>query len=198
MSERRYNPQSLELRTVPGGKQVIAGYAIVFNQLSGNLGGFVEVIEPRATNSVDFSDTVATFNHNSNIVLGRVPKTMSYRVDSKGVYVEIQPPETRKDILEHIRRGDIKGMSFTFRIKKGGDTWEAPNAGRILPLRRITAFDIIPELGPVTNPAYTQTDVTVAMRSLELFKKKNPKAFELAEYHRKLRLKIQASFLKKI
>lgn len=202
--ERREILQEIELRTNEQGKEVIAGYAIVFGQESQDLGGFTEIIDNRAVQNVDFSDTVASFNHDANIVLGRVPRTMTYKVDERGVYVEIDPPESRKDVLESIRRGDVKGMSFTFRISKGGDKWEKPSGESKLYKRTISQFDVIPELGPVVFPAYLSTDVGVAKRALGVLKdteerelsealqrEKELNEIKISNYHRSLKAKIK-------
>lgn len=198
--------QPVELRTLEDGTEVLTGYAIVFNQESEDLGGFVETIEQSATDGVDFSDTVSTFNHDANQVLGRVPKTMSYDVDERGVKVVITPPETQtgRDVKELVRRGDVKGMSFTFRVAKNGDKWEKPKDQRNLYHRTITKFEVIPEWGPVVFPAYRATDVTVAKRQLGVMKdaeeRESSEALELERakqdlkiknYHRKLDLELR-------
>lgn len=205
--ETREYLHPVELRTNESGKEVIAGYAIVFDRESEDLGGFTEVIDKRAVDSVDFSDTVASFNHDANIVLGRVPRTMTYKVDERGVYVEIDPPESRKDVLESIARGDVKGMSFTFRIAKGGDKWDKPSGESKLYKRTISQFEVIPELGPVVFPAYRSTDAQVAKRALgvlkdaeerelsdALQKEKELNKIKLNNYHRALKAKLRMRF----
>lgn len=214
-NETRTIMQPVELRKLEDGTEVLSGYVIVFNQESEDLGGFVETIERSATQSVDFSDTVSTFNHDPNLVLGRVPKTMSYTVDERGVRVDITPPDTTtgRDVRELVRRGDVKGMSFTFRIKKDGQKWEKPKDARGLHHRTITAFDAIPEWGPVVFPAYRATDITVAKRELGMLKDKEERestdALELERakqelerdkvnnYHRELKLKIRSRLIKR-
>ncbi len=46
------------------------GKAIVCNSRSHNLGGFVEVIDPKALDEADLSDVVGLFNHDRSMVLG--------------------------------------------------------------------------------------------------------------------------------
>jgi HK97 family phage prohead protease len=214
-NETRTIMQPVELRKLEDGTEVLSGYAIVFNQESEDLGGFVETIERSSTEGVDFSDTVSTFNHDANNVLGRVPKTMTYSVDERGIKVDIYPPDTTtgRDVKELVRRGDVKGMSFTFRIKKDGDKWEKPKDARGLYHRTISAFEQIPELGPVVFPAYRATDISVAKRELGMLKdieerestdaleleraKKELEREKVNNYHRELKLKIRSRLIKK-
>lgn len=194
-TEKRYISQPVELRTLDDGTEVISGYALVFDSESENLGGFVETIDRTAVDGVDFSDTVSTFNHDANLVLGRVPRTMTYNVDERGVKVDIIPPDTQagRDVRELVRRGDVKGMSFTFRIKEKGDKWEKPRDARNVYHRTITKFEAIPEWGPVVFPAYRATDVSVAKRELGVLKDKEERetsdAMELERAKEELKIK---------
>lgn len=198
--------EDIEIRANAEGEEVIAGYAIVFNRESEDLGGFKETIDPGAVAAVDFRNTVATFNHNPNNVLGRVPLTMTYQVDDRGVYVEIKPPDTAvgRDLVTLVKRKDVRGMSFTFRVGKDGDKWDSPTGANKLYKRTVTKIDAIPELGPVVFPAYRATNVAVAKRALGILKDAEEreatdaleKARELDEikiknYHRALKLKIK-------
>src|SRR5262249_43317892 len=66
--ERRYTPGRVEART--DGHR-IGGYAIVFNKLSRNLGGFVERSVPGVVNqsrSLGWPNVVCRYNHDSNMV----------------------------------------------------------------------------------------------------------------------------------
>ena len=206
MIEIREDLEEVELRATDDGKEVITGYAIVFNRESQDLGGFKEIILPSAVDGVRWSETIATFNHNADNILGRVPKTMTLTVDERGVKVEIVPPDTTvgRDVMELIRRRDVKGMSFTFRIKKNGDKWEQPKGDKGPYLRTISAFDIIPELGPVAMPAYPSTNVSVAKRALSMLmdekerqesdqieRENQLQKIKLQNYHRAMRLKLR-------
>jgi uncharacterized protein len=203
--------QDIELRQNEQGKEVISGYAIVFDRESEDLGGFKEIIERTAADTVDFSDTVATFNHDANNVLGRVPQTMKYRIDERGVYVEIEPPDTTigRDTTTLIKRGDVKGMSFTFRISEKGQRWEKPTGGQKTYTRYISKLDVIPELGPVVFPAYRATDAMVAKRALGVLKDAEEKELtdalqkerelnqiKINNQHRALKLKMRTRFNK--
>lgn len=162
--------QPVELRKSEEGKEYIEGYGIVFNEWSENLGGFIERIDPGAVEGLSWADVVATRNHNMDLLLGRVPKTMDITVDGTGTRYKIDPPNTTagNDTLESIRRGDINGSSFIFTVKE--DDWVRPERDGEPYQRTIKKFGRVIEMGPVVGPAYPQTDATVAKRNLGMIR----------------------------
>lgn len=145
----------------------VRGYAYRFNELSHDLGGFRERIAPGAgMASLERNDVVATFNHNVDQVLGRRSSgTLRAGEDDHGGWYEIDLPDTStgRDLAELLKRGDVKGSSFTFRVGRGGQHRAGTDAETGLPVREITEMDVA-ELGPVLNPAYPTTDA--ALRSI--------------------------------
>lgn len=148
----------------------LRGYAIVFNARSQNLGGFQEVIAPDAIDRTfkEAIDVRALVNHDSSKVIGRLNAgTLEMRKDSKGLRVTIEPDmdvSYARDIAAAVKRGDVSGMSFAFRTIE--DDWNYEDED--VPLR--TVLDMrVSEVSIVTFPAYTQTDVQVAQRSLQAF-----------------------------
>jgi hypothetical protein len=152
------------------GRAVIRGYAVVYNRLSLDLGGFRERILPGAFDAVlnrqrGRQDLVSYFNHNPDVMLGRESSgTLKVWSDDKGVGFEVVPPTTRADILELVQRRDVKGASFTFSVEKGGEGFTTDENGRAI--REIRAANLY-ELGPVVQPAYPSTSAAVAMRSYQ-------------------------------
>lgn len=151
----------------------IVGYAARFGVNSLDMGDFVERIDPGAFRVVSERrgrkkplETRALFNHDPNHVLGRYPDTLRLIVDERGLRYEVLPPESRADIVESIRRGDIKGSSFSFTIGEGGETWSNENGRSV---RTVTKIEALYDVGPVTYPAYPDSDVTVAKRSYDEF-----------------------------
>ncbi|MEV6399615.1 HK97 family phage prohead protease [Streptomyces sp. NPDC051907] len=144
------------------------GYAYRFNELSHDLGGFRERIVPGAgMASLERNDVLATFNHNADNALGRRSSgTLRVGEDEHGGWYEVDLPNTSvgRDVAELLKRGDVKGSSFTFRVDKGGQRRAGTDPETGLPIREITAMDVA-ELGPVLNPAYPTTDA--ALRSIE-------------------------------
>lgn len=148
----------------------LRGYAIVFNARSQNLGGFQEVIAPEAIDRTfkEALDVRALVNHDSAKVIGRLRAgTLQMQKDATGLRVTIEPDmdiSYARDIASAVRRGDVSGMSFAFRTIE--DDWNYDD--ETMPLR--TVLDMrVSEVSIVTFPAYTQTDVQVAQRSMQDF-----------------------------
>lgn len=142
----------------------IKGYALVFNRLSEDLGGFREQIAPEAVLRTlrEGLDVRALFNHNPEIVLGRTKAgTLRLDKDPHGLAVTIDPPDpvNPPNLLESIRRGDISGMSFSFRTLE--DSWDFKTD----PPTRTLLDMIVREVSPVTFPAYS--DTSIAVRSMD-------------------------------
>lgn len=165
----------------------INGYAIVFNSLSEDLGGFREMIAPEAVDRAlnEGADVRALVDHDSGKVIGRTRAgTLELRKDGRGLRVKIEPDTEisyARDIMRAVDRGDISGMSFGFRVL--ADAWDYD--GKI-PLRTVLDMQLS-EVSIVSFPAYGATDVSVAMRSLDSFKKSNPMRTK-AWYDSRLRL----------
>ncbi|HEY1598909.1 MAG TPA: HK97 family phage prohead protease [Pirellulales bacterium] len=147
----------------------IAGYAAVFNSYSSDLGGFKEIIRPGAFKQslAGGVDVRALWNHNNDLVLGRLSAgTLRLREDSKGLFFDLSPPDTQagRDAIESIRRGDVTGCSFGFRVPRKGDSWRLMDGERI---REIHDADIF-ELSICAFPAYQRTEVGIRMASPQM------------------------------
>jgi HK97 family phage prohead protease len=158
---------ALEIRAV--GERIV-GHAIVFDTRSRDLGGFVEVIRPQAVDRSLTADIVALFNHDQGAVLGRTPKTLSLRKDTRGLAFELHPPATQagREALELVGRGDIRGASFGFKTLK--DTWSRDGDTTV---RTLLDMEIL-EISLTALPVYTATDVAIAQRSLQAFQAQQP------------------------
>lgn len=145
------------------GELRIKGYGAVFNSLSHDLGGWREIIHPDAFSKVLRQDVHSYFNHDPNMILGRVSSnTLRIWVDDRGLGYSVKPPKSRADVIESLERGDVTGSSFAFSIAKDGEAWTADERGK--PLRTITKVSRLYEVGPVVSPAYP--DTSAARRSL--------------------------------
>ena len=139
----------------------IVGYAVVFDTRSRDLGGFVEVVRSTA---VDASgDVVALYNHDVGAVLGRTPKTLTLAKDGRGLAFTLDPAQTTagRDAFELVRRGDVTGASFGFVTQQ--DAWRKDGS---LTIRELLDIEIA-EISLTAFPAYQQTDVSFAQRSLQ-------------------------------
>jgi hypothetical protein len=96
--------------------------------------------------------------------------TLQMQKDGKGLQVTIEPdPDISyaRDIMLAVKRGDVSGMSFAFRTIE--DAWDEDG-----PMAIRTVLDMrVSEVSVVTFPAYTQTDIQVAQRSLQDFRPSN-------------------------
>jgi len=104
---------------------VIEGYAIIFNTLSDDLGGFKEIIHPNALKGVDISDVKCLINHDFNYVIGRTQaNTLELSVDDKGLYFRCKLPNTSyaRDIYENISAGNVNQCSFFYTLPPKDDT----------------------------------------------------------------------------
>lgn len=149
-------------------RNVIMGYAAVFNALSEDLGGFREVIRPGAfAGALANADVRALINHDNNLVLGRnTSGTLKLNEDARGLRFEVQVPDTSygRDLVESMKRRDITGMSFRFYMfadPARGQTWRSEPTGVI---REISEFSAIDDVSIATYPAYP--DAGAGLRSM--------------------------------
>lgn len=155
-----------ELRVSAGadGAKGLKGHAAVFNRDSAPMYGFTERVAPGAfTATLAADDIRALFNHDPNYVLGRnVAKTLRMAEDVDGLAFDVDLPDTSyaRDLAVSIERGDITGCSFGFITR--AQKWEEFEDGSVMrTLLDCQLFDV----GPVTYPAYPDTDVSA--RSME-------------------------------
>lgn len=144
--------------------RVVEGYAIVFNQGSRVLYDraqrkyFTEVIDPRAVTMafLNDQDIKMNFNHDNDRLLGRSTfgyGSLSYEVDEYGVRYKIELPNTTagNDVLELIKRGDVRGCSFAFEYAKDGVRDEKKDGKN---LRTVIKMAAVHDFSIVVDPAY--------------------------------------------
>ncbi|OIJ29043.1 HK97 family phage prohead protease [Staphylococcus sp. LCT-H4] len=188
------------IKAVDDEQMIVEGYALRFNTLSNDLGGFVETISPEALKEADLSDVRCLIDHDSSKVLGRtVSETLELNIDDEGLYFRCQLPNTSysKDLYENIRLGNINQCSFGFILDEDGDSFEKRDDGLFKrTLRKIKSlFDV----SIVTYPAYNDTDVAPALRSIEAIKESEQEEVRKVqqEEQRKIELaKVQLELLK--
>jgi len=167
MNRERRSFKGLEVRQGPGTRPRLVGYAALWDSRSLDLGGFVEILRRGAfTRSLrENPDLRAFVDHDPAMIIGRVAAdTLRVQEDSKGLRVEIFPPDTQvgRDVVENVRVGNLDGMSFAFGLydPKEGQRW---NWKETPPLREILEARIY-ETSVVAMPAYP--DTTVAVRAM--------------------------------
>ncbi len=163
--ERRFTAEEVRIEGDKG-KLKITGHAAKFDSWSRDLGGFREKISKGAfKKAIKEDDVRALFNHDPSLLLGRTKAgTLALSEDKEGLYMEIDPPPTQlgRDLMELIERGDVSQQSFSFSVEK--EEWKYP---KDKPAERTLVEVRLYDVSPVTFPAYEDTDVTVALRSME-------------------------------
>jgi HK97 family phage prohead protease len=140
----------------------LAGYAARFGVDAIIAGAFVERIAYGAFRDAlgSRADVVGLFNHDANIVLGRTTAgTLRLEETADGLAFGLDVNEAdplAAGVLARVRRGDIRGCSFSFSIDR--ESWAYPKDA--LPVRTILRVGELSDVGPVTWPAYDRTSVT--------------------------------------
>jgi uncharacterized protein len=143
----------------------IRGYAAVYNSDSEWMGGFYEQIERGAFDDVLNDDVRAYFNHDENLLLGRVSSgTLRIGTDARGLFYEVDLPNTTyaNDLVELMKRGDVNQSSFAFLID--ADRWEQ-RGGKTY--RIIEKISRLLDVSPVAQPAYPDATSELKKRDLE-------------------------------
>jgi len=171
--EKEVRNYEIELRA-DNEKNIVEGYALLFNTPSRDLGGFIEEIEPTALIGVlEKSDVLAVLNHDENKAVfarSRYGKgSLHLDVDEKGLryWFKIGKSAAHQELVEMIERGDIFSSSFAFTVRDDGDKWE--NIGNNMYKRTISQFNELYDVSPVYRPAYNET--TVGKRSMDIIEK---------------------------
>ena len=163
--ERRFTSDPFQVRVADGdaGKTTITGRAVVYDswaQIGPDSWGWMERFAPGSlTDSLrDGSNIYATFNHDADNLLGRVSnETLRMTDTAAALMVEIDPnldTDIGRQVLAFVKRQDVRGMSFAFSVHD----YKLEEAKSKTDMDRVTITRAtIYELGPVTNPAYSQT-----------------------------------------
>lgn len=141
------------------GGPVVKGYAVVFNALSEDMGGFRERFAPGAfTDSLKRQGVLALFNHERSALLGRTSSgSLAVSQDSHGLGFQLVLPKTQlgADVAELVQRGDLSKMSFGFIVPSRGDSWGSERGQMIRTVHQANLY----EISIVPEPAYPQSSV---------------------------------------
>jgi len=167
-NEIRYTDEQFLLREEENGN-VIEGYAIVFGQESRLLldeGKIVrEIIMPGAVTRelIDKSDITMTLFHNRESLLARSVNgvgTLSLDIDDHGVKFAFVVPNTPDGMKarELVKRQDLRGCSFSYYSRPLSVEYKREGKETI---RMVNKVDYLSELTIGSQPAYTQTSVSL-------------------------------------
>lgn len=163
LTTRNYN---LEIRADNTESGIIEGVPIVFERetiINDWAGQFKEIVDRNALRKTDLKDVRLFVNHDTNkITLARSKNgkgTMQLSVEDDGLHMkaelDIENNVEAKSLYSAVKRGDMDGMSFMFRVD--GEEWS--DLDKDVPTRRITSISIVHEVSVVNFPAYQQTSV---------------------------------------
>lgn len=170
--EVRSLQQSESLKVLSDADLKVSGYALKFDTISQDLGGFYETIPAGTINESHLSDVRLLLNHDRSQVLARTKSgTMNVKLDEVGLYFEARLPNTPQGtaVYESLKRGDLDGCSFEMGVIE--DSWSKdPVTGAYI--RTIKQIDEIREISIETFPAYADTEIKleVAQRSLNKYR----------------------------
>ena len=174
-------------------KKVIQGYAVVFDawtDISGWGESWKECIRKGAfTQSLKENSILALYNHDFNNVLARKDVNMELVEDDKGIYFEIELPDTTQgnDLYELIDKGIVNQCSFSGYVRK--NLWSEDNGGNVL--REILEIDLI-EITITPIPAYEVTEAEVKRsREIKGTKENEENNFDFEEIIRESKRKLK-------
>jgi uncharacterized protein len=154
--------QKIEIREDEEGNRILSGYAVKWEKKSHVLGfyrKFREQFKKGAfADSLDKDDQRFLWSHDTSKVLGRTKnQTLRLQEDEVGLRFELNLPKTTlgNDTYESIKRGDVDGVSFGFRMEN--DEIEEPDDD--LMIRTVTKARLL-EVSAVAFPAYPDSEVS--------------------------------------
>lgn len=156
---------------------VLTGKPIVYDvpaTINDPAGSYTEIIKRGALDGADISDVHLFYNHDLNKVpLARTPKTMQLTVSAAGLDFTATLPNTEdaRAVYEAVKRGDLSGMSFMFKVPPGGDNYDpVTNTRTIMKIQKVYECSVVP------FPAYPTTSVearSVFFKSVKRMGEKN-------------------------
>lgn len=150
----------------------IEGYALKFDTWSEDLGGFKETISNKALDNADLSDVRCLVDHMPSQIIGRTTAgTLELSVDEIGLKYRCKLPNTTfaRDLFENMKVGNINQCSFGFMLSNAGDEIRFDEDENLYK-RTLRSINKVIDVSVVTYPAYKDTDVKPALRSIQQMK----------------------------
>ncbi|MBD8005825.1 HK97 family phage prohead protease [Bacillus norwichensis] len=159
---RELMTSKIEIREDDDGNRTLSGYAVKWERKSQVLGYFYKFREQfkkgAFADSLSKDDQRFLWSHDTGKVLGRTKNnTLRLEEDSIGLRFELDLPKTTlgNDTYESIKRGDVDGVSFGFRM----EDHEIEEPDDDLPLRTVKKARLL-EVSAVAFPAYPDSEVS--------------------------------------
>jgi HK97 family phage prohead protease len=164
VTERRFTPaqklRGVEFSSSHNSPGAITGIVNQYNTLSSDLGGFKERVAPGCFRGslANGDDVKALYNHDPNLILGRVAnRTLRLRDSDAGLMMECDLPDTSvgRDLYASVSRGDVSEMSFAFTIddEDWADEDDPEDRTRRISVRTLRAAKLL-DVSAVVYPAY--------------------------------------------
>ena len=165
---RSFGARELRVGVADNGSKTVEGYAVVYNALSVDLGGYVETIAPGALTRTlkDNPDVLCLRDHDPSLLMGRTTaSTLVLTEDQTGLYFRVNLPKTSaaNDLAESIDREDINTCSFGFVCVN--DTWTQDAQGNVI--RTLLDVDLF-EVSVVSFAAYSATSASLRSAPREI------------------------------
>lgn len=159
---RDLTSESIEIREDDDGNRTITGYAVKWEKKSVVMGLFRKFREQfqkgAFVNSLSSDDQRFLWSHDTSKVLGRTKNgTLRLNEDEIGLRFELDLPKTSlgNDTYESIKRGDVDGVSFGFRMIDQ-DLQEPEDDLMLRTVKQAKLF----EVSAVAFPAYPDSEVS--------------------------------------
>lgn len=177
-----------DLSSKDGERFAIRGYAARFGSVY-DMGWFTEEVSRDAFKGADMSDVRILFNHDPNQILGRTKSgTATVGVDEKGLWYEVELPQSASALREAVERGDVDQSSWGFFLKK--DKWEK-REGSEKQHRILEQVEMVFDASPVTFPA--NPDTSVAKRSFDAYSQPIQEESEQRDTNEQINTELQVS-----
>ena len=171
-SEREYRDMTMEVRTaeeveIPDERKIVTGYASTFNEpytlYEDENWRFKEVVDARAFDNTDMSDTIMQFDHSGRVFARISNNTLKVTPDERGLLIEadLGGTELGRQLYEEIRGGYTNKMSFGFTVD-GDEMLDTKDVdGKALTVRTITSVRKLYDVSAVSLPANDATSISV-------------------------------------
>lgn len=176
--EQRYIPfKEVTTRSDTDGAPILEGYFVRYDDVYDVAPGATESIARGAFTESIHGDVRALYNHNSDVVLGRVSAgTLELEDRELGLWgrIKINPKDSQAmNAYERIARKDIQGCSFGFNVEK--ESTEVREDGSVH--WTIEKVNPLFEVSPCVFPAYQSTSIEARERDLDEIKKRQADAW---------------------